>query len=57
MKPNQKQKNKKKKPTPNIDLMVIYVPLKEFLAAGASAAQSFASAMLPSKGYGKREEN
>lgn len=37
--------------------MVAYVPLKEFLAAGASAAQSFASAVLPSKGYGKREEN
>lgn len=37
--------------------MVVYVPLREFFAAGASAAQSFASAMLPSKGFGKREEN
>lgn len=37
--------------------MVVYVPLKEFFAAGASAAQSFASAMLPFKGFGKSKEN
>lgn len=37
--------------------MVVYAPLKESFAAGASAAQSFASALLPSKGFGKREEN
>lgn len=57
MKPKPKTEKQKKKLTPNIDLMVVYVPLKEFLAAGASAAQSFASVMLPSKWYGKREEN